>query len=89
MDKEVLSIANNTDFDGYVIVDWDSVFGKTTCPNTAVSMALERTRTGGEGLSEFVKVYRVGTMGGYAKVPGERFAEEYDWSRALRELMRG
>jgi len=87
MNKEVTSIVMYDDFDGYVIVDWDGVFGKTTCPNTAVSMALERTRTGGEGLAEFVKVYRVGTMGKYAKVPGERFAEEFNWNRALRELM--
>lgn len=87
MNRDVLDIANKTDFDGYVIVDWDSVFGSTTCPNKAVAMALERTRAGGEGLAEFVKVYRVGTMGKYAKVPGERFAEEFDWNRALRELM--
>jgi len=87
MNKEVTSIVMYDDFDGYVIVDWDRVFGKTTCPNAAVSMALERTRTGGEGLAEFVKVYRVGTMGKYAKVPGERFAEEFDWNRALRELV--
>jgi hypothetical protein len=87
MNKEVTSIVMYDDFDGYVIVDWDGVFGQTTCPNTAVSMALERTRTGGEGLAEFVKVYRVGTMGKYAKVPGERFAEEFNWNRALRELM--
>ena len=87
MDKELLNIVANTDFDGYIIVDWDSVFGKTTCPNKAVSMALERSRTGGEGLSEFVKVFSVGTMGKYAKVPGERYAEEYNWNRASRELM--
>ena len=87
MNNEVLSIATNTNFDGYVIVDWDSVFGKTTCPNKAVAMALERTRTGGEGLAKFVKVYSVGTMGKYAKVPGERFAEEYNWKRAMNELM--
>jgi len=87
MDRQVQAITDNTDFNGYVIVDWDSVFGKTTCPNKAVSMALERTRTGGEGLAEFVKVYRVGTMGQYAEVPGERFAEEFNWNRSLRELM--
>jgi len=87
MDKDVLAIAKNTDFEGFVIVDWDSVFGKTTCPNEAVAKALERTRAGGAGLAEFVKVYRVGTMGKYAEVPGERFVEEYDWRRALRELM--
>lgn len=87
MDRQVQHITDNTDFNGYVIVDWDSVFGKTTCPNKAVSMALERTRTGGEGLAEFVKVYSVGTMGEYADVPGERFVEEYDWNRSMRELM--
>jgi hypothetical protein len=87
MDKDILNIVENTDFDGYIIVDWDSVFGKTTCPNKAVSMALERSRTGGEGLSEFVKVFSVGAMGKYAKVPGERYAEEYNWNRASMELM--
>ena len=87
MDRQVQAITDNTDFNGYVIVDWDSVFGKTTCPNKAVSMALERTRTGGEGLAEFVKVYSVGTMGQYAEVPGERVVEEFNWNRSLRELM--
>ena len=87
MDKEVLKIVANTDFVGYIIVDWDGVFGKTTCPNKAVSMVLERSRTGGEGLSEFVKVYSVGTMDEYAEVPGERYVEEFNWRRAYRELM--
>lgn len=87
MDRQVQAITDNTDFNGYVIVDWDSVFEKTTCPNKAVSIALERTRTGGEGLAEFVKVYSVGTMGQYAEVPGERVVEEFDWNRSLRELM--
>jgi hypothetical protein len=87
MDREVQAIVDNTDFDGYVVVDWDSVFGKTTCPNKAVSMALERTRTGGPGLAEFVKVYSVGTMGKYHHTPGERCVWEYNWKRALGELM--
>lgn len=87
MDREVQAIVDNTDFDGYVIVDWDSVFGKTTCPNKAVSMALERTRTGGPDLAEFIKVYRIGTMGKYHHTPGERCVSEFDWNRGLRELM--
>ncbi len=87
MNNEVLALAANTNFVGYAIVDWDSVFGITTCPNDAVAMALERTRTGGDGLAEFVKVYSVGTMGMYAKVPGERVVEEYNWKRAMNELM--
>jgi hypothetical protein len=89
MDKDVIDITDNTDFDGYVIVDWAGIYNRTTCPNTAVSMALERRRAEGEkGIIDIVKVYRIGTMGKYAKVPGERFAEEYNWKRALRELMR-
>lgn len=87
MDCEVQAIADNTNFDGYVIVDWDSVFGKTTSPNKAVAMALERARTGGPGLAEFVKVYSVGTMGKYHHTPGERVIWEFDWKRGLRELM--
>ena len=87
MDREVRNIVNNTTFDGFVIVDWDSVFTKTTCPNNAVAIALDRSRFGGNELEKFVKVYRVGTMGKYAKVPGERFAEEYNWRRAAHELM--
>ena len=87
MDREVQAIVDNTDFVGYVIVDWDSIFGKTTCPNKAVSMALERTRTGGEGLAEYVKVYSVGTMGKYHHTPGERYCDEFNWNRGLRELM--
>lgn len=87
MDREIQDIVNNTDFVGYVIVDWDSVFGKTHCPNIAVAMALERSRTGGEELSGSVKVYSVGTMGKYAEVPGERVYHKFDWKRSLRELM--
>jgi hypothetical protein len=87
MDRQVQTIIDNTDYNGYVIVDWDGVFGKTTCPNEAVSMALERNRTGGHGLAEFVKVYSFGTMGKYAKVPGKRYCEEFNWNRSLRELM--
>lgn len=87
MDREVQAIVDNTDYDGYVVVDWDSVFGKTTCPNKAVAMALERTRTGGEGLAEFVKVYCVGTMGKYHHTPGERIIYEFDWNSGLRQLM--
>jgi len=87
MDREVQAIVDNTDFNGYVVVDWDSVFGRTTCPNKAVSMALERTRTGGPGLAEFVKVYNVGTMGKYHHTPGERCVWEFNWNRGLRELM--
>jgi hypothetical protein len=87
MEREVKYIVENTDFNGYVILDWDGIFSKTTCPNTAVSMALERARLGGEGLAEFVKVYSIGTMGKYHHTPGTRFGEIYDWNRALRELM--
>ena len=87
MDREVQAIIDNTDFVGYVIVDWDGLFGKTTCPNTAVSMTLERTRTGGEGLAEFIKVYSVGTMGKYYHTPGTRYGELFNWNRGLRELM--
>jgi hypothetical protein len=87
MDREVQAIIDNTDFNGYVIVDWDSMFAKTTCPNNAVAIALERTRTGGTGLAEFVKVYSVGTMGKYHHTPGKRYGEEYNWNRALRQLM--
>lgn len=87
MNRDIQFIINNTDFNGYVIIDWDSVFGKTTCPNTAVAMALERTRTGGPGLAEFVKVYRVGTMGKYHHTPGERYGEEFNWQSSLRQLI--
>lgn len=88
MDREVQAIIANTDFAGYVIVDWDGMFNRTTCPNTAVSMALQRSRIGGEELAEFVKVYSVGTMGKYHHTPGERYGEEFDWNRSLRELTR-
>lgn len=87
MDREVLTIVNNTDFEGYVIVDWDSIFTKTTCSNNAAAVALDRSRVGGKDLDKYVKVYRIGAMGMYAKVPGERFVEEYDWRKAVRELM--
>ena len=87
MDRAVQAIANNTTFTGYVVVDWDSVFGTTTCPNKAVSMAIERVRTGGEGLAEFVKVYRVASMGQYHTNPGERIVYEFDWNNGLKELM--
>lgn len=87
MSLEIQNLVDRTDFNGYVIIDWDSVFGKTKCPNEAVAIALERTRTGGEGLAEFVKVYSIGTKGAYAEVPGERYYEEFDWNRALRQLM--
>lgn len=87
MDREVQHIVNNTTFEGFVIVDWDGVFTKTTCPNKAAAIALDRSRLGGNTLEEFVKIYRVGTMGKYHHTPGERVVEEYDWHRAVRELM--
>ena len=87
MDREVQDIVDNTDFDGYVIVDWDGVFTKTTCPNNATALALARSRIGGPDLTKFVKVYRVGTMGKYHHTPGERVVSEYDWNRSVRELM--
>lgn len=86
MDREVQAIVDDTDFNGYVIVDWNSVFDKTTCPNKAVAMALERARTGGPGLAEFIKVYRVGTMGKYHHTPGERRVWEFNWKHGLCEL---
>ena len=88
MELELQHIVDNTDYCGYVILDWDSVFGKTTCPNTATAMCLERSRTGGEGLKQFVKAYSVGTMGKYHHTPGERYCWEYDWERAVGELMK-
>jgi hypothetical protein len=87
MDREVQNLVENTDFVGYVTVDWNGVFNKTNCPNTAVSMALERHRAGGETRSDSVKVYSIGTMGKYHHTPGERRVEEFNWRRALRELM--
>jgi len=87
MDTTVTRLAQETDFVGYVIVDWDSAFGKTTCPNEAAAMCLERYRTGGEELGQFIKCYSVYTLGSYSKTPGKRVVSEYDWNRALRELM--
>jgi hypothetical protein len=87
MDATVARLAQETDFVGYVIVDWDSVFGKTTCPNTATSMCLERYRTGGKELGEFIKCYHVGTLGKYSDTPGKRVVEEFDWNDSLRQLM--
>jgi hypothetical protein len=87
MDLEVKNITDNTDFVGYVIVDWDGLFGTTTCPNNAAAMCLERSRTGGPGLAEYVKAYSVGSMGQYHHTPGERFCWDYDWNRAVNELM--
>jgi hypothetical protein len=86
MDITITRLVNETDFSGYVIIDWDGVFGKTTCPNTAVSMCLERSRTGGKDLEEYVKAYFIGTMGKYHHTPGERYVSEYDWENALRQL---
>jgi hypothetical protein len=87
MDTTVARLAQETDFVGYVIVDWDSYFGMTTCPNSAVAMCLERFRTGGEELGQFIKCYSIGTLGEYSETPGKRVVEEYDWNRALRQLM--
>jgi len=87
MDATVTRLAQETDFVGYAIVDWDSYFGKTTCPNKAAAMCLERYRTGGEELGQFIKCYSIGTLGEYSDAPGKRVVEEYDWDRALRELM--
>lgn len=87
MDATVTRLVEETDFVGYVIVDWDSVFGKTTCPNKAVSMCLGRYRTGGEELGQFVKCYSVGTLGEYSETPGKRVVREFDWDRSVRQLM--
>ena len=89
MNKDIENLVQNTDFNGYVIVDWDSTFGKTRCPNDAVAMCLERFRTAGsEELGQYVKAYRVFTMGAYHHTPGKRGSEEFDWRAALRELSR-
>lgn len=88
MERELQHIVNNTDFCGYVILDWDSIFGKTECPTTAAAMCLERARAGGDDLKQHVKAYSVGTMGKYHHTPGERYCWEYDWERAVDELMR-
>lgn len=87
MDIAVSRLVQETDFVGYVIVDWDSVFGKTKCPNEATAMCLERYRTGGKELSEFIKCYHVGTLGQYSETPEKRVVEEFDWNNALRQLM--
>jgi hypothetical protein len=86
MDANITRLTQETDFVGYVIVDWDSVFGKTTCPNQAVAMCLERYRTGGKKLEQFIKCYHVGTLGKYSETPGKRVVEEFDWNRALKQL---
>lgn len=87
MNREVQAIVNDTDFNGYIVVDLNRVLDKTTCPNRAVSIALEHSRIDDEGLAQSIKVYSIGTMGKYASVPGERVVWEFNWKGGLRELM--
>lgn len=83
---EVQSLVNSGTFDGYVIVDWDSVFTTTDCPNKAVALCIERARLGGEQLQRYVKAYRIGTAGKYHANPGERLVYEFDWQDGARQL---
>lgn len=83
---EVQAIADNTDFVGYVVIDFDGIFGKTIDVTKAVAWALERSRV--KDLEEYVKVYRVFTWGKYSKIAGQRAIEEHDWNKSMRELMR-
>ena len=85
--REIQNIADTTDFVGYVVMDYDGVFGKTTDVTNAVGWASDRSKM--EGLAEYVKVFYVFTWGKYAKNPGERGIEAYDWEKARDELMYG
>lgn len=85
---EVQNIVHNTDYEGYVVFNLDRLFGKTTCPNNAVSMALDCYHKN-KSCGDFVKVYRVGAMGKYHHTPGARYCWDFDWNKALRELMYG
>ena len=85
-DTATLRLLNETDYVGYVIEDYSGYFGKTTDVTKAVAMCLERSRFCGGKLSQWVKCYRVYTMGEYAEVPGKRGIEEYNWERGYREL---
>jgi len=85
--QDIAAFANSNTFDGYVIVDWDSIFTTKRDVNSAVAVALERAVMGGEELSKYVKVYRVSFCGQYHETPGARFIEELNWKKALAELM--
>lgn len=85
-DTTTVRLLNETNFDGYVVEDYSGYFGKTCDVTKAVAMCLERVRTGGDELAQWVKCYRVYTMGEYAENPGERGIEEYNWERGYREL---
>ncbi len=85
--QDVAAFAKSSVFDGYVIVDWDSIFTTERNVNSAVAVALERAFIGGEELSMFVKVYRISFCGQYHETPGARFIEELNWKKALAELM--
>ncbi len=85
--REILNIAENTDFVGYVVMDYDGVFGKTADVTRAVGWASDRSKM--EGLEEYVKVYYVFTWGKYSPIAGERAIEEFDWEKARNELTYG
>lgn len=85
MPTEIQDLVNDTDFTGYVVIDYDGVFGKTKDVTKAVSWALERSKI--KGLEEYVKMFYVYTMGQYAETPGERGANVEDWNSHARQLM--
>ena len=87
MDDHTLRLLNETDFCGYVIEDYNGYFGNTTCPNGAAAMCLDRERVGGEELSQWIKCYRLATLGEYSDTPGKRIVENFDYAAAINQLM--
>jgi len=74
----------------YVIYDYDSEYGRTSCPNNAVSIALHLYRKWeGTGLEHYIKVYVHSVHGKYApeELVGKPFIYEFDWKKSLSDLM--
>jgi len=85
--KHVQDLADNTDYCGYVVMDYNGYYGGTQSAVTCVGMALHCEHIGGEELAKYVQVWRLGIAGKYHDNPGSRIIEKYDYHKAAKELL--
>lgn len=85
--KHIQDLADNTDYCGYVVLDYDGYYGGTQSPVNCVGMALHCEHIGGEELAKYVQVWRLGFTGMYDDNPGSRIIEKYDYHEAAKQLL--
>ena len=70
----------------YHILDKGVEIAETTCPNSAVALAMQAAKASGD---ESVTVENRSVWGRYADpaLVGKPYVAEYDWQRAKRSLM--